>query len=205
MGIYGDCLFPWLMDWSVRGKKFQREREAALAEAEGDVLELGFGTGLNLAHYPPAVRTITAADPVRMLPRRVARRVAASRAEVRRVLCVAEALPFGDGRFDCAVSTWTLCTVFDPLAALREIARVLRPGGGFFFLEHGRSGHPGVSRWQDRLNPLQNRVGRGCNLNRRIDELILQAGLDLVRLERFRLEGVPRLVGEMYRGMARPA
>jgi ubiquinone/menaquinone biosynthesis C-methylase UbiE len=204
MGFYADYVFPRFMDLTMRGRRIQRERAAALAEAEGDVLEVGFGTGLNLPHYPPAVRSVVATDPAVMLPRRVARRVARAPLRVRRAACAAEALPFGEGRFDCVVSTWTLCTVADPVGALREVGRVLRPGGRFLFLEHGRSEAPRVRRWQDRLNPLQNRIGQGCNLNRRIDALILQAGLELVRLERFRLEGVPRLVGEMYRGLARP-
>jgi ubiquinone/menaquinone biosynthesis C-methylase UbiE len=114
----------------------------------------------------------------------------------------AESLPFRDRRFDCVVSTWTLCTIPDAVAALQEVRRVLKPGGRFAFLEHGRSNAPAIARWQDRLNPLQQRIGAGCNMNRAIDRLITEAGLTLDRLERFQMPGIPRLVGEMYRGIA---
>jgi SAM-dependent methyltransferase len=115
----------------------------------------------------------------------------------------AEALPFESAVFDFVVSTWTLCTIPDAVAALREVNRVLKPDGRFLFLEHGRSDDPAMAAWQDRLNPLQQVLGCGCNLNRPIDRLITQAGLQLERLDRFAMERAPRLVGEMYRGTAR--
>lgn len=202
MGVYADCIFPHLMDWSMRGKHRRREREAALAPAFGDVLELGFGTGLNLPHYPGAVRTLTALEPADMLPRRVARRIGAARMPVERVRRAAESLPFPPGRFDCVVSTWTLCTIADPVSALREIIRVLRPGGRFLFIEHGRSDDPAVARWQDRLNPVWKPIGCGCNMNRKIDDLIRRAGLEIRRLDRFLFPGDPRVLGETYRGVA---
>jgi ubiquinone/menaquinone biosynthesis C-methylase UbiE len=109
-------------------------------------------------------------------------------------------LPYDDQAFDFVVSTWTLCTIPDPVKALQEVRRVLKPKGAFFFLEHGRSDDPKIAIWQDRLNSLQNIIGCGCNLNRRIDQLVTQAGLKIVTLDRFQMQSVPRLGGEMYRG-----
>lgn len=202
MGFYAHHIFPRLMDWSMRRRLFQEERALALAPAHGDVLEIGFGTGLNLPYYPPSVERLTTVDPMQALPERVAERCRAVSFPVQVVPMTAETLPLDDARFDCAVSTWTLCTIPDPIAALREVKRVLKPGGLFLFTEHGRSDHPRVAAWQDRLNPIQHVVACGCNLNRRIDRLILDAGLTLDRLDRFELPGVPRIAGTMYRGQA---
>jgi ubiquinone/menaquinone biosynthesis C-methylase UbiE len=197
------------MDWAMSGERFQEQRKLALAAARGTALEIGFGTGLNLPHYPSGspgkdagVTSLTALDPARLLSTKVARRVAGAAMPVTLVRCSAEWLPFEDDRFDCVVSTWTLCTIPDVIAALREVRRVLKPEGRYVFLEHGRSRDPRVATWQDRLNPLQRIIGCGCNLNRPVDRLIESAGLRLDRLERYSMPGLPRLVGEMYRGVA---
>lgn len=203
MGFYAQHIFPRLMDWGMKRRLFQEERAQALAPVHGDVLEIGFGTGLNLPHYPALIARLTAVDPMQALPERVAERCRAVSFPVQFVPVTAETLPFDDGRFDCAVSTWTLCTIPDPIAALHEVKRVLKPGGLFLFTEHGRSDDRRIAVWQDRLNPLQNVVACGCNLNRRIDHLIQAAGLTLDRLDRFELPGVPRVAGTMYRGQAR--
>jgi SAM-dependent methyltransferase len=157
---------------------------------------------LNLPHYPATVASLVALEPATLLPKRVALRVAAAPVLVTIVAGEAENLPFAGRRFDCVVSTWTLCTIPDVAAALREVGRVLKPGGRFTFLEHGRSDSPLIAAWQDRLNPLQRRLACGCNLNRPIDRLIAEAGLRLAHLDRFRMPGVPRIGGEMYRGVA---
>ena len=204
MDIYAKYVFPHLMDWAMGSRRLQEQRQKALIPLHGEVLEIGFGTGLNLPHYPSAVTRIIALEPARLLPGKVLSRMAAAPMPVTIVQGSAEHLPFHDRRFDCVVSTWTLCTIPDVLTALREIGRVLKPGGRFVFLEHGRSNAPAVARWQDRLNPLQQRIGVGCNMNRPIDRLITEAGLTLGSLERFQMPGMPRLVGEMYRGVASP-
>lgn len=204
MGLYGDYIFPCLMDWVMGGQEFQRLRTESLREARGDVLEVGFGTGLNLPYYPSAVMSLSIVDPVRLLPQRVMERAAAVSFPIHVQHVRAEALPFPDRRFDRVVSTWTLCTIDDPVKALGEIHRVLKPEGSFLFLEHGRSDDARVAAWQDRLNPIQNVIGCGCNLNRRIDRLIQQGGLRISNLERFQMRGVPRIGGEMYRGVAVP-
>lgn len=204
MGLYADHIFPRLMDWGMRGARFQEQRKAALAGASGAVLEIGFGTGLNLPHYPAGVTSLTVLDPATWLPHRVSERIARAAMPVEVVHLSAEVLPFADARFDCVVSTWTLCTIPDAVAALREVRRVLKPDGLYVFLEHGRSRDPQVARWQDRLNPLQHRLACGCNLNRPIETLILKSGLKLARLERYGMPGIPRIAGEMYRGTATP-
>jgi SAM-dependent methyltransferase len=201
MNLYAEHIFPRLMDWAMQSPRLQTERQAALATAHGRVLEIGFGTGLNLPHYPSAVAHLTAVDPGKFLPKRVATRIAAAQMPVDLQAISAERLPWSADHFDCVVSTWTLCTIPDPSSALREIYRVLKTVGRFLFLEHGRSEHGATAWWQDRCNPLQRRLACGCNINRPIDRLILDAGFDLVRLDRYRLPGVPRVLGEMYRGM----
>ncbi len=201
--MYATYIFPRLMDWVLRGPRFQTERQRLLAAAQGTVVEIGFGTGLNLPHYPRTVTALFAVDPAPLLPDRVARRVADASFPVRLQHVTAEELPYEPATFDCAVSTFTLCTIPDPVRSLREIRRVLKPGGRFLFLEHGRSDDPATARWQDRLNPLQRRLACGCNLNRRIDRLVIEAGLHIERLDRNVLPGVPRIGGELYRGIAR--
>ena len=204
MGFYAHWIFPRLMDWALGTRRVQERRKEALASVHGSVLEIGFGTGLNLPHYPGAVTWLTALDPGPLLPKRVARRTSEASIPFEYVHCSAEALPFEASRFDCVVSTWTLCTIPDVGAALREVRRVLKSDGKLVFLEHGRSDDVRIAKWQDRFNPLQRLIACGCNLNRPIDVLIDQAGLKIARLERFLMPGVPRIGGEMYQGTAVP-
>ncbi|MDE3221135.1 MAG: class I SAM-dependent methyltransferase [Nitrospirota bacterium] len=200
MGFYATQIFPRLMDWVMSGDEFQQLRKLLLQGARGEVLEIGLGTGLNLPHYPGGVSWLYAVDPAPLLPDRVTRRSRAVAFPVQIKQVSAETLPFDDRTFDCVVSTWTLCTIPDPVKALREVRRVLKPDGVFLFLEHGRSEDDKVAAWQDRLNPVQNIIGCGCNLNRKIDQIIAQAGLKIMTLDRFQMQSVPRLGGEMYRG-----
>jgi len=202
MSWYAEQIFPRLMDWVMRGEEFQRLRANLLKNARGDVLEIGFGTGLNLAHYPPSISSLSIVDPARILPRRVMKRTAAVSFPIHIQHVTAETLSFPDRRFDTVVSTWTLCTISDPIQALREVRRVLKPDGRFLFLEHGRSAEETVATWQDRLNPIQRVVGCGCNLNRRIDQLVQQAGFATTELNRFVMQTVPQIGGEMYKGTA---
>jgi ubiquinone/menaquinone biosynthesis C-methylase UbiE len=202
MGLYATQIFPRLMDRVMSGKEFQRLRGLLLRGARGEVLEIGLGTGLNLPHYPGKVSWLHAVDPAPLLPDRVAQRSQAVPFPIQIKQVSAETLPFDNQTFDCVVSTWTLCTIPDPVKALREVRRVLKPDGVFLFLEHGRSEDETVAAWQDRLNPVQNIIGCGCNLNRQIDQIIAHAGLKIMTLDRFQMQSVPRLGGEMYRGAA---
>ncbi|HEY4931355.1 MAG TPA: class I SAM-dependent methyltransferase [Terriglobales bacterium] len=197
-----DRIFGFLLDWSMSSKVIARERPPALKDAHGDVLELGFGTGLNLSYFPAAVKRLTVVDPEDLMSKRVAQRIAAARFPVERAKLSAEHLPFEDSKFDCAVSTFTLCTIPDATAALREVRRVLKSGGSFLFLEHCLSDEPSVAKWQRRLDPIQRVIGRGCHLTRRIDQLISEAGLEIARLDRFVIGGMPKTHSTMYRGTA---
>lgn len=202
MGLYATQIFPRLMDWVMARPAFSQLREALLQLASGEVLEIGFGTGLNLRHYPTTITRLSIVDPATLLPAKVARRMAAAPYPIQTTHVTAENLPFPDRHFDYVVSTWTLCTIPDPVQALQEVARVLKSEGHFLFLEHGRSEDQKIAAWQDRLNPIQNVMGCGCHLNRQIDRLITQSGLSIAHLDRFSMQGVPRLAGEMYRGTA---
>ena len=202
MGWYGEHIFPHLMEWVMGGEEFQKQRSLVLARVNGTVLEIGFGTGLNLPHYPAALSSLHAIDPAHMLPRKIAERSAAIPVRLQIQRTSAETLPYNARSFNFVVSTWTLCTIPDPVKALLEVYRVLKPDGVFLFLEHGRSEDAKVAAWQDRFNPVQNIIGCGCNLNRKIDQIIAQAGLMIMTLDRFQMQSVPRLGGEMYRGAA---
>ena len=202
MGFYCDHIFPRLMEWVMASDEFLRLRSELLASAHGEVLELGIGTGLNLPHYPDTVTELHAVDPAQLLPKTIAARSTRLSFPVRIQKGTAETLTHANRRFDYVVSTWTLCTIPDPVLALQEVGRVLKPGGMFLFMEHGRSDDRKIAAWQDRLNPIQKVIGCGCNLNRQIDRLITQSGLTIAHLDRFNMQGMPRLAGEMYRGTA---
>lgn len=200
---YEDRVFPRLLDWGMA--RMEDLRGGVLAPAHGDVLEIGFGTGLNLRHYPEGVRSLSAIDPMDALPDVVQERIDRVSFPVeRRALAADGGLPYDTGRFDTVTITWTLCTIPDPHAALLEMRRVLKPEGELLFIEHGRSDEASVASWQDRLNPIQKFVACGCNLNRKIDELIRKSGFEMVNLDRFVMDKTPRLLGSMYRGIARP-
>ena len=192
---------PRLQDWMMGFMDEMRPDTVGLAE--GEVLEVGFGTGRNLRLYSSAVKSVTGLDPlVTEGVTAVDERVARARFPVIRTALPADgALPFDSGRFDSVVTTWTLCSIPDAAAALREMRRVLKPGGRYVFIEHGKSERASTARWQDRLNPLWRRLTDGCNINRPIDRLVADAGLELTAIDRFRGKG-PGLLAQMYRGVA---
>ena len=202
MGLYHHHIFPRFMDWVMAGEEFRHLRAGLLAQVHGEALELGIGTGLNLPHYPKTIAGLHAVDPANLLPKIVTERSTSQPFPICIQHISAESLPYDDGSFDVVVSTWTLCTIPDPVKALQEVGRVLKPDGVFLFLEHGRSEDKSVAAWQDRLNPIQNIIGCGCNLNRKIDQLIEQASLKITTLDRFQMQSVPKLGGEMFRGAA---
>src|SRR5262249_35547189 len=162
-----------ILDWTLSAPEFGAHRRHALSLSRGETLEIGFGTGLNLPYYPEAVTRLTAIDSENMLVGRVERRIAACPIPVTKMRLDAQGrLPFDDGAFDTVASTLTLCSIADAAAALAEVRRMLKPGGIFVFFEHGRSDDLDVARRQDRFNPIQRIIGAGCNMNRKIDELI---------------------------------
>ena len=201
MGFYSRVLLPRLLDWSMSGEGFAHYRRTLLADVKGDVLEIGFGTGLNLQHYPEAVTRLTVVDPNPGMAAIAQTRIAASPLPVDTQLLSSEALPMADETFDSVVSTWTLCSIPNIEKALQEIHRVLKPHGCFFFLEHGRSPDLSVQIWQDRLTPVQKVIGDGCHLNRPMQTLI-ERHFKLLTLDCFYAEGWPRIAGYLYRGVA---
>lgn len=178
-------------------------RPDTVSAARGEVLEVGFGTALNLRHYSSEVTGVTGLDPlVTEGVQAVDERISAAAFPVERVALRADGtLPFDAGRFDSVITTFTLCSIPDTTAALAEMHRVLKPGGEYVFVEHGRADEPGTARWQDRLNGTWGRIADGCNINRRIDAIVSGSGFELVSMERFRGRG-PGLLAQMYRGVA---
>jgi ubiquinone/menaquinone biosynthesis C-methylase UbiE len=205
MGIYAKHVFPRMLDWALGSPEANEQRQLTLARARGNVLEIGFGTGLNLRYYPAAVTKLTALDSENFRPDVVQKRIAKAGIPVEQVqLDAGGQLPFADASFDTVVTTWTMCSIANVDAALIEMKRVLKPTGELLFCEHGRSDDAKTATWQDRLNPLQKMVGCGCNMNRAMDRLIQKAGFEIVTLDRFVMANAPRLLGETYRGQARP-
>jgi ubiquinone/menaquinone biosynthesis C-methylase UbiE len=202
LGLYHHCVFPFLLDRAMSTRVLRAPRRRTLARAAGRVLEIGFGTGMNLGYYPPTVSRIAAIDPDVDLDRYSQPRIAASRIAVDFHHLDAEHLPFEAGSFDTVTCTLTLCSIPDVVHALTEIRRVLVPGGQFLFLEHGLSPDANVARWQHRLNPLQNRIGGGCHLIRDSGQLVRGSGLTLQEASQYYLHGVPRFAGYMTEGRA---
>ena len=203
MGFYENRVLPHLINFAMTTKAIKAERRRCLENVTGTVLEVGFGTGLNLPHYPRTVTKVVGVDPSETSARLARRRIAASPFPVEIVGLSAEKIPVADASFESIVSTFTLCTIPDVANALLEMRRALRPGGRLYFVEHGRAEDPDVQRWQDRLDSLQQRIFGGCHLNRRISTLIGQAGFEIERLENSYLKGAPKFGGFLYRGVAK--
>jgi ubiquinone/menaquinone biosynthesis C-methylase UbiE len=201
MGLYADQLLPRLIDKVLGGAEHDRVRARTAADLSGEVLEIGFGSGLNVPHYPSTVLRVQAIDPATVGRKLAAERVAASPVPVEYVGLDGQLLPLGSSSVDHILITWTLCTIPDVGSALGEMHRVLRAGGQLHFAEHGASPDPGVARWQNRLTPLQRRIAGGCHLNRAVDHLIEGAGFTMARLDNFYLRG-PKAFGYMYEGLA---
>lgn len=204
MSFYGRHVLPRLLHLAMRQGALTPFRERVIGAAEGRVLEIGIGSGLNLPLYGPGVRAVIGLEPSPQLLRMARDRISAAPAPVELLEASAEAVPLEDASIDTVVTTWTLCTIPDAPRALAEMRRVLTPGGALLFVEHGRAPEPSVARWQDRLDPLWCRAAGGCHLNRRIDELIAAAGFRVDRLANARLPG-PRTHTFLYEGRARPA
>ena len=202
MGFYGERVLPRITDLALSGRHHARLRARATAGLSGEVLEIGFGSGRNVEHYPTSVERVRAVDPATAGRKLAAARVAASPVPVEYIGLDGEQLPLAPACVDHVLTTWTLCTIPDVDRALREVLRVLRPGGQLHFVEHGRSPDPRVARWQDRLTPWQRRAFGGCHLNRPIDDLIEAAGLRVTHLDTSYLPGTPGVWGYTYEGFA---
>jgi len=191
-GFYERRVFPWLNDQLSGAPEVTALRGEALSSAGGMVIEIGFGSGANLAHYPAAVESIVAIDPNEGMHDRAAEKVRASRIPVTLLVGHAETLPVPDGTLDTAVSTLTLCSVAHPPRVLAELSRVLNERGRLIVMEHGRADDPGVSRWQDRLNGIQKVMACGCHLNRPIQDLVEAAGFRFESVRKFYLPKAPK-------------
>ncbi|MEX0716320.1 MAG: class I SAM-dependent methyltransferase [Planctomycetaceae bacterium] len=202
MRLYSRYIFPWLCDLVLDRPRVAEHRRTLLANVGGDVLEVGFGTGLNLPHYPPQVRRIMAVDPNERMLRKARKRIERSGIEVDQRRSFGEQKSFDDGAFDCVISTFTLCSVDDPRRVIREIHRVLKPGGRFLLLEHGLSPDPNVRKWQRRLNPLERLLGDGCRLDRDMRAIVASQPFEKIEIENFHLERTPPTHGYLFRGVA---
>jgi ubiquinone/menaquinone biosynthesis C-methylase UbiE len=202
MNIYSRLIFPNLIDRVMSGESFANYRKAVLADASGDVLEIGFGTGLNLAYYPSdKVRQITTVDVNPGMNKIAQKRIAVSPIPVDFQVLNGESLPMADCTFDTVVSTWTLCSIQQLDRAISEIYRVLKPGGKFLFIEHGLSNEPNIQTWQHRLTPIQKVIGDGCHLDRDIKAAIAQK-FDLLDVKEFYTPDTPKIGGYFYQGIA---
>jgi ubiquinone/menaquinone biosynthesis C-methylase UbiE len=201
MGLYENWVLPRLLDLAMRNQILDTYRHSAITPAQGLVLEIGVGSGLNLSLYGPAVRRVVGLDPSTGLLHMARKRVAQTLVSVSLVRASAQSIPFADATFDAIVMTWTLCSISNPIEALAEMRRVLKPGGQLLFVEHGLSPEIRVARWQHRLTPCWRRLGGGCHLDREMDKLIRVAGFQIDAIETGYMKG-PRPWTFMYRGSA---
>jgi ubiquinone/menaquinone biosynthesis C-methylase UbiE len=201
MGFYQNRILPRLIDLAMRNRELASYRERVLSAAEGRVLEIGIGSGMNLPFYAGRVTQIVGLEPAPRLLEMTREAAKDSSIPVELLSASAEDIPLPDHEFDTVVTTWTLCSIPAASAALDEVRRVLKPTGQLLFVEHGRSPEEGVKRWQNCLTPVWKRIGGGCHLNRPIRELIEGAGFRIEQLQTGYMKG-PKPMTYMYEGRA---
>ena len=202
MTFYNERVVPYLIAMAMRQRNLVEYRQRVVSAAQGRVLEVGIGSGLNLPFYGPGVVQILGLDPSAQLLAMAGHQSGTRREKLTLIEAGAEAIPLESSTVDTVVMTWTLCSVAHPSEVLQEIRRVLRPGGELLFVEHGAAPDAGVARWQDRLTPLWKRISGGCHLNRDTALLLSSAGFDLPELRRGYMRG-PRPFTFMTEGRAR--
>jgi ubiquinone/menaquinone biosynthesis C-methylase UbiE len=201
VNFYDRWILPTVIDFAMRQEQLGKYRREVVAAATGRVLEVGVGSGLNLAYYGGQVEMVVGIDPSPRLPTIARQRAVAAGVRACLLQGSAAAIPLGDHSINTVVMTWTLCSIADPSAALGEMRRVLKPGGKLVFVEHGLSPEPGVERWQHRLTPIWCHLAGGCHLNRKVDGLVRASGFELTKLRTEYAAG-PRPVTYMYLGCA---
>lgn len=202
MGLYAEHVLPRMIDFACGLKAVEPLRERVCAGLRGDVVEIGFGSGLNVPFYPGAVTRVAAVEPADTGWNLAAKRVRATSVPVERSGLDGQSLPFGDDSFDSALSTWSMCTIPDVYLALAELRRVLKPGATLHFLEHGLAPDEKVRRMQHRVEPIQKRVFGGCHLTRPVVDLLTRAGFTITEVEVFYEEGTPKFLGADSLGAA---
>jgi len=203
MSFYEHWVLPPLLDLVMRQHQLGKYRQEVVAGARGRVLEIGVGSGLNLMLYEEHVDVVFGLDPSERLLSMAQRRAVEAGVPADLIRGSATNIPLENGSVDTIVMTWTLCSISDPLLALREMRRVLKPGGALLFVEHGLSPEPAIERWQHRLTPLWRHISGGCHLDRKVDDLIRGAGFEISELRNEYAPG-PRLMTYMYEGRAMP-
>ena len=201
MGFYSNNILPYLLDWSLSDPNLAIHRREILADVKEEVLEIGFGTGLNLSCYPEHIKRIVTVDVNPRIDKLAQKRIQSSNITVDCRILNGESLPMADNTFDSVVSTFTLCSIPNVEQAMAEVYRVIKPGGKFFFVEHGLSNEPKVRVWQNRLTPIQKAIVGGCHLNRNIKQIV-ENQFKTVSLKELYADNSPKITAYLYKGIA---